>query len=160
MALKHRNCFCQIFGRITAEIVRQKHYSVVHWALRSPLCHCWYGGPVLSLSHLNQCQPNPPVRPPAPSCTKQRSKRGFRGMARHGQAGRQAEGTAKRESRVRHFALALSRERGRGAISLSHLVYSRYSLVRYRIRREIGYNTVLSVCMCVCGKSIKARNRL
>ena len=28
--------------------------------------------------------------------------------------------------------------------------YSRYRLVRYRIRREIGYNAMLSVCMCVC----------
>ena len=28
--------------------------------------------------------------------------------------------------------------------------YSRYLLVRHRIRREIGYNAMLSVCMCVC----------
>ena len=38
--------------------------------------------------------------------------------------------------------------------------YSRYRLVRYRIRREIGYNAMLSVCMCVCGKSFRARNHL
>ena len=35
--------------------------------------------------------------------------------------------------------------------------YSRYRLVRYRIRREIGYNVVLSVCMCVC---MSVENRL
>ena len=35
--------------------------------------------------------------------------------------------------------------------------YSRYRLVRYRIRREIGYNAVLSVCMCVC---VSVENRL
>ena len=38
--------------------------------------------------------------------------------------------------------------------------YSRYHLVRYRIRREIGYNAKLSVCLCVCGKSFRAQNRL
>ena len=35
--------------------------------------------------------------------------------------------------------------------------YSRYRLVRYRIRREIGYNAMLSVCMCVC---VSVENRL
>ena len=35
--------------------------------------------------------------------------------------------------------------------------YSRYRLVRYRIRREIGYNAILSVCMCVC---VSVENRL
>ena len=37
------------------------------------------------------------------------------------------------------------------------LLYSRYRLVRYRIRREIGYNAMLSVCMCVC---VSVENRL
>ena len=33
-----------------------------------------------------------------------------------------------------------------------HMEYSRYRLVRYRIRREIGYNLVITrfVCMYVC----------
>ena len=35
--------------------------------------------------------------------------------------------------------------------------YSRYRLVRYRIRREIGYNVMLSVSMCVC---VSVENRL
>ena len=35
--------------------------------------------------------------------------------------------------------------------------YSRYRLVRYRIRRKIGYKAVLSVCMCVC---VSVENRL
>ena len=37
--------------------------------------------------------------------------------------------------------------------------YSRYRLVRYRIRRKIGYNAMLFVCVCVCGKLFRVRNR-
>ena len=37
------------------------------------------------------------------------------------------------------------------------LKYSRYRLVRYRIRREIGYNAMLSVCLCV---GVSVENRL
>ena len=36
-------------------------------------------------------------------------------------------------------------------------MYSRYRSVRYRIRREIGYNAMLPVCMCVC---VSVENRL